>query len=82
MVHIRISPYYFLNIRCSSYLVSFYYFVFREENDVVPKVVEALLNLPSDTHIAVRYTSLLLLGELCEWMEKHPQSLGKYRFAV
>lgn len=51
---------------------------FREENDVVPKVVEAILNLPPNTHIAVRHTSLLLLGELCEWIEKHPQSLGKY----
>lgn len=49
----------------------------REENDVVPKVVEAILNLPENTHIAVRYTSILLLGELCEWIERHPQSLGK-----
>uniref|UniRef100_A0A0A9ZA41 Transportin-3 n=2 Tax=Lygus hesperus TaxID=30085 RepID=A0A0A9ZA41_LYGHE len=46
-----------------------------EENDIVPKVVEAILNLPENTHIAVRYTSLLLLGELCEWIEKHPQVL-------
>lgn len=28
-----------------------------------------------NTHIAVRYTSVLLLGELCEWIEKHPESL-------
>lgn len=49
----------------------------REENDVVPKVVEAILNLPENTHIAVRYTSILLLGELCEWIDRHPQSLGK-----
>lgn len=48
----------------------------REENDVVPKVVEAILNLPENTHIAVRYTSILLLGELCEWIDRHPQSLG------
>nr|CAD7404319.1 unnamed protein product [Timema cristinae] len=47
----------------------------REENDVVPKVVEAILNLPENTHVAVRHTSVLLLGELCEWIEKHPQSL-------
>ncbi|BES87824.1 transportin-3 [Nesidiocoris tenuis] len=46
-----------------------------EENDIVPRVVEAILNLPENTHIAVRYTSLLLLGELCEWIEKHPQVL-------
>lgn len=49
----------------------------REENDVVPKVVEAILNLPENTHIAVRHTSILLLGELCEWIESHPRSLGE-----
>uniref|UniRef100_A0A1B6DC68 Transportin-3 n=1 Tax=Clastoptera arizonana TaxID=38151 RepID=A0A1B6DC68_9HEMI len=49
--------------------------ILPEENDVVPKVVEAILNLPQNTHIAVRYTSILLLGELCEWIEKHPESL-------
>lgn len=41
----------------------------------MPKVVEAILSLPENTHIAVRYTSVLLLGELCEWVEKHPASL-------
>ncbi|CAH1407920.1 unnamed protein product [Nezara viridula] len=49
--------------------------IIPEENDVVPKVVEAILNLPPNTHIAVRSTSVLLLGELCEWIEKHPQYL-------
>ncbi|XP_075224525.1 transportin 3 isoform X1 [Lycorma delicatula] len=49
--------------------------ILPEESEVVPKVVEAILNLPTGTHIAVRYTSILLLGELCEWIEKHPQSL-------
>ncbi|GAB0086294.1 transportin-3 [Sergentomyia squamirostris] len=49
--------------------------ILTDENDVVPKVVEAILNLPENTHIAVRYTSVLLLGELCEWIEKHPESL-------
>lgn len=38
-------------------------------------MVEAILNLPSATHIAVKYTSVLLLGELCEWIEKHPNTL-------
>ncbi|KAJ9580259.1 hypothetical protein L9F63_004072 [Diploptera punctata] len=49
--------------------------ILPEENDVVPKVVEAILNLPENSHIAVRHTSVLLLGELCEWIERHPQSL-------
>ncbi|KAJ8976228.1 hypothetical protein NQ317_009725, partial [Molorchus minor] len=45
------------------------------ENEVVPKVVEAILNVPENTHIPVKYTSVLLLGELCEWIEKHPATL-------
>lgn len=47
-----------------------------DENEVVPKVVEAILNMPPNTHIAVLHTSILLLGELCEWIDLHPQSLG------
>lgn len=42
------------------------------ESDVVPSVISAILNLPPTTsHIAVRHTSILLLGELCEWIEKN-----------
>lgn len=33
------------------------------------------MNLPENTHIAVRYTSIMLIGELCEWIESHPESL-------
>ncbi|CAH2013492.1 unnamed protein product [Acanthoscelides obtectus] len=49
--------------------------VLPSENEVVPKVAEAILSIPENTHIAVRYTSVLLLGELCEWIEKHPDTL-------
>ncbi|CAH1098691.1 unnamed protein product [Psylliodes chrysocephalus] len=49
--------------------------VLPSENEVVPKVVEAILNVPENTHVAVKYTSVLLLGELCEWIEKHPNTL-------
>ncbi|CAH1174165.1 unnamed protein product [Phaedon cochleariae] len=49
--------------------------VLPTENEVVPKVVEAILNVPETTHLAVKYTSVLLLGELCEWIEKHPDTL-------
>lgn len=47
----------------------------RDENDVVPKVAQAILKLPENTHIAFRYTSIMLLGELCEWIDNHPESL-------
>lgn len=46
-----------------------------EEYDVAPKVVEAILGMPETAHIAVRHTSTLLLGELCEWIEKHPECI-------
>lgn len=41
----------------------------------MPKVAEAILHLPENTHIAFRYTSIMLLGELCEWIDNHPDSL-------
>ncbi|KAK7492007.1 hypothetical protein BaRGS_00016671 [Batillaria attramentaria] len=49
--------------------------ILPDENEIVPQVVQAILTLPQDTHIAVRHTSTQLLGELCEWIERHPQLL-------
>lgn len=56
-------------------MFSIFFFFFSDENEVIPKVVEAILNLPDNTHIAVRYTSIMLVGELCDWIENHPESL-------
>ena len=56
----------------------FFFVVYcREENEVVPQVVQAVLSIPATAHIAVRYTTLQLLGELCEWMDSHPTVIGK-----
>lgn len=52
------------------------YCVYRDENDVVPQVVQAVLSIPVSAHIAVRYTTLQLLGELCEWIDSHHQVIG------
>ncbi|KAI9585971.1 transportin-3 [Glossina fuscipes] len=49
--------------------------IIPDENEIIPKVVEAILNLTDKTHIAVRYTSIMLLGELCDWIENHPETL-------
>ncbi|XP_052902812.1 transportin-3 isoform X1 [Anopheles moucheti] len=46
-----------------------------EESEVVPKVVEAILNLPENCHIAIRYTSISILGELCDWIDSNPETL-------
>ena len=51
-----------------------------EENEIVPQVLQAVLSLPDTTHVALRYTSTQLVGELGEWIEVHPQYLGKPRY--
>ncbi|KAL7740044.1 hypothetical protein ACLKA6_016887 [Drosophila palustris] len=49
--------------------------ILPEENEVIPKVVEAILGMTDQTHIAVRYTSIMLIGELCDWIENHSDLL-------
>ncbi|XP_071476765.1 LOW QUALITY PROTEIN: transportin-3-like [Diadema antillarum] len=49
--------------------------VLPDESRVVPQVMQAIINLPEDTHKAVRYTSTRMLGELAEWIEKHAEYL-------
>ncbi|XP_021198005.2 transportin-3 [Helicoverpa armigera] len=49
--------------------------ILPEEYEYVPKVVEAILSMPEGAHLAVRKTCILLLGELCEWIERHVECL-------
>ncbi|CAG9579102.1 unnamed protein product [Danaus chrysippus] len=49
--------------------------ILPEEYEYVPKVVEAILSMPDTAHEAVRRTCLALLGELCEWVQRHPACL-------
>lgn len=41
------------------------------ENETVPQVIHTIFAMQNTTHVAVRYTSTRLLGELCEWIERH-----------
>ena len=50
-----------------------------EEQSVV-QVVQAILNLPDQVHVSVRWTGIRLIGEMCEWLNKHPQFIGKFFF--
>ena len=43
----------------------------------VPEVIESLLMLPESVHVAVRFTSLRLIGELNDWVDAHPEYLEK-----
>lgn len=49
--------------------------IFVEENVIVPQVIEAILQLPENCHIAIRYTSVNILGQLCDWISAHPETL-------
>lgn len=49
--------------------------IYVEENQIVPKVVEAILQLPENCHITIRYTSVNILGQLCDWIAAHPTTL-------
>ncbi|KAF4521283.1 hypothetical protein B566_EDAN002287, partial [Ephemera danica] len=42
--------------------------ILPEENDVVPKVMEAILHLPENVHIMVRHTSVLLLEPVLNFL--------------
>ncbi|XP_049868281.1 transportin-3 [Pectinophora gossypiella] len=50
--------------------------ILPDEYEYVPKVVEAILSMPENTHPAVRKTCILLLGELCEWIEQHAECVA------
>lgn len=52
-----------------------FFLYFSEENDIVPKVIQAILNLPNTCHIAIRYTSINILGQISDWIEAHPTTL-------
>jgi len=48
---------------------------------MVPTVLESILNKycnPPTKHLALTSTCVVLLGELSEWVHKHPDYLSKY----
>jgi transportin-3 len=49
--------------------------IYVEEDKIVPKVIEAILQLPDNCHITIRLTSVNILGQLCDWIAAHPAAL-------
>ena len=41
----------------------------------MPSVLHQVLSLPATIHQAVRLTAMRLVGELSEWIDKHPETL-------
>lgn len=46
-------------------------------DESVSHVLISLLNVPDTAHIAIRHTSIKLVGELCVWISKHPEFLER-----
>ncbi|CRK91246.1 CLUMA_CG004926, isoform A [Clunio marinus] len=51
--------------------------IYTEEDRIAPQVIEAILQLPDNCHIAIRYTSVNILGQLCDWIAAHPTVLER-----
>lgn len=49
--------------------------IFVEESTIMPQVIQAILQLPENCHIAILYTSVNILGQLCDWIAAHPETL-------
>jgi transportin-3 len=49
--------------------------IFVQEDQIVPKVIEAIIHLPDNCHPAIRYISTKVLGQLCDWIDEHPNTL-------
>lgn len=53
-------------------------FVHSENNPTLTEVLEQVVLLPQTVHIAVRYTSIELVGEMSEVMDRNPRFLGRH----
>ena len=49
--------------------------ILPEEDTVVPADLKQVLALDTGLHITVRLTATKMVGELCEWIEKHSETL-------
>lgn len=49
----------------------------RENNPTLVEVLDAVVCLPESVHLAVRYTSIELVGEMSEVVDRNPQFLGE-----
>lgn len=51
--------------------------ILRENNPTLSEVLQQVVLLPESVHMAVRYTSIELVGEMSEVVDRNPRFLGK-----
>lgn len=49
----------------------------RENNPTLSEVLQQVVLLPESVHMAVRYTSIELVGEMSEVVDRNPRFLGR-----
>lgn len=49
---------------------------FSENNPTLTEVLQQVVLLPENVHMAVRYTSIELVGEMSEVVDRNPRFLG------
>lgn len=52
----------------------------RENNPTLSEVLQQVVLLPENVHIAVRFTSIELVGEMSEVVDRNPRFLGRVLF--
>lgn len=57
-------------------MCSFAKSVSQEDENCVTQVAQAILSLPEGVHVSVKCTGIRLVGELCEWLNKHPHFIS------
>lgn len=62
----------FVTLKCLPLLVP------SENNPTLTEVLEQIVLLPETVHLAVRYTSIELVGEMSEVIDRNPCMLGDY----
>lgn len=50
--------------------------IYRENNPTLSEVLQQVVLLPESVHMAVRYTSIELVGEMSEVVDRNPRFLG------
>ena len=60
-----------------SVMINLWLWFCRENNPTLAEVLQQVVLLPETVHIAVRFTSIELVGEMSEVVDRNPRFLGK-----
>ena len=73
----KLNHFHFIN----GYVFMYFHilFIFRSEPNI-GEAVKIIVNLPQNSHVALKCTAIELLAELTPWVDQNSQHIGKYIF--